>query len=358
MRKYDKLVYAIHKWCGLIGGIFILFLSITGTLLIFREEIDLATNGALLTVSPQGQRLPFDQVLSNIRQQYPDATLNGTFLYTTTPDRSVMTEIVQDKTRLWVYANPYTGELLGKRVRSEVFIVQLLMWHEHLTVGDTGHLILFLVGVCFVASVVSGLWYYRRSLLSVFKVGVRNKNAYLLNADLHKLVGVSAALFLFLMACTGTFMHWEKVERMLGEENPKSQLPAKSAQQSTQAEEIGYSTDSLIAVATTQIAGFVPQYVGFPRQAGEPLLVRGTRPESVRLLGKFNSTVSLDVHTGKVTEISHKEDKDLEANLESAAEQLHFGDYGGWFTKILYGLGGMGLGVLTITGFLIWFKKK
>lgn len=356
MRKYDKLVYAIHKWCGLIGGVFILFLSITGTLLVFREEIDLSTNASLLKVETGERRVALDAILDNIHQQYPDATLNGSFLFTNQPDRSVMTEIVRDKKRIWVYANPYTGALLGDRVRNEVFIVQLLMWHEHLTVGDTGHLILFLVGLCFVASVVSGVWYYRKSLLSVFKIGVRRKNSYLLNADLHKLIGVSACVFLFLMACTGSFMHWEKVERMFGEESERRPATVQPAAVAPTAQP--YSVDSLITLASAQVAGFVPQYVGFPRAAGEPLLVRGTRPESLRLLGKFNSTVSLDPQRKAVVEVTHKEDNDLEGNLESAAEQLHFGEYGGWFTKILYGLGGLGLGVLTITGFLIWFKKK
>lgn len=97
--------------------------------------------------------------------------------------------------------------------------------------------------------------------------------------------------------------------------------------------------------------------MGYPHTADEALVIRGTRPESNRLVGKFNTSILFDPSTSAIKEIQHKEDGDIEANMESSVEQLHFGEYGGWFTKILYGLGGMGLCVMTITGFVIWWKK-
>ncbi|MFN8357976.1 MAG: PepSY-associated TM helix domain-containing protein [Spirosomataceae bacterium] len=358
MRKFDKLVYSIHKWTGLLAGLFLLLISVTGTILVFRDEIDSALNSDLLFVEPADKRLTQTQLLQVIKEKYPTATLNGTALFTGQATRSTMMELEQDHQRSMVYLNPYTGQVLGSRLRNEIFVRKVLAIHEHLTLGKSGHLILFLVGLSFILSVVTGLWYYRKSLLSVFKIGVRTKNTYLLNADLHKWIGVSASLFLALMAATGTFMHWEKVERMLDEIGQEAPPPRPKEDNSLMVNEIAFPVDSLVAVASQAVAGFTPQFIAYPRHADEPLEVRGTRPESNRLLGVLTTSIAVDIASKTVKEIHHKEDGDLEQNMESAVEQLHFGDYGGLFTKIIYALGGLGLSVMTITGFVIWWKKR
>ncbi|MEZ4900533.1 MAG: PepSY-associated TM helix domain-containing protein [Spirosomataceae bacterium] len=84
----------------------------------------------------------------------------------------------------------------------------------------------------------------------------------------------------------------------------------------------------------------------------------GTRPESVRLFGKLNSKVDFDATTNRLVGIEHLEDGDIELKMERSFEQLHFGQYGGWFTKVLYALGGFCLSVISLTGFVIWFKKR
>lgn len=359
MRKFDKLVYALHKWSGLITGLFLLLLSITGTLLVFRDEIDRAFNAPIVSVNQGGKTLSYNELIKKITATHPDAVLNGTFLYNGDATRAVMTEIMVKGQRTWVYVNPYTGDITGERLKDDVFIVNLLHLHEHLTIGKSGHVILFVVGLCFILSVVSGLWYYRKSLFSVYKIGIRRKTSYLTNSDLHKWIGVSASLFLLLMALTGTFMHWEKVERILDSfEQPEAPRDKKPEPVFLTASQANYAIDSLLTKATQAVNGFMPQYVGYPRTADEALIISGTRPESSRLLGKFNTSILFELSTGAIKEIKHKEDNDLEANMESSVEQLHFGEYGGWFTKLIYGLGGMGLCVMTITGFVIWWKKR
>ncbi len=56
--------------------------------------------------------------------------------------------------------------------------------------------------------------------------------------------------------------------------------------------------------------------------------------------------------------MEHAEDGDFETNAEAFMEQVHFGHYGGILIQLLYGLGGIGLGTMTVTGFVIWWKKR
>ncbi|MPR34663.1 PepSY-associated TM helix domain-containing protein [Salmonirosea aquatica] len=354
----DNLVYAVHKWCGLIAGLFILMLSSTGTLLLFNDEIDTATNAEMVKVSAEGPRLSADQLVTALVQKYPDASLNNTILYPDASDRAPMTQLRQDGKNWWVYQDPATGAVLGQREPNETLMKQILHVHEHLTLGATGHAILLVVGIALVLLVLTGVWYYRASLLSVFKIGVRNRNTYLANSDLHKLVGVLSFLFLLLMGVTGSFMHWEKVERMFDGPPPAAARPEGTPAESVAPDYTRLSLASSLQIAEKAIPNFTPAQIRYPRAADGNVVIAGTRPESNRLLGLYTSSVEINPANGEVVKIEHAEDRDFEANAEATVEQIHFGHYGGIFTQLLYGLGGIGLGTMTVTGFVIWWEKR
>lgn len=357
--NFDNLVYAIHKWCGLIAGLFILMLSITGTLLIFNDEIDTATNADMVKVNPEGQRLSTDDLVQSLVRQYPEASLSSTFLYPGVPDRAPMTQLRQDDKNWWVYQNPATGAVLGQREPNETLMKEILHIHEHLTLGQTGHAILLVVGIALILMVLTGLWYYRNSLLSVFKIGVRNRNTYLANSDLHKLTGVLSFVFLLLMAVTGSFMHWEKVERMFEpKEAPAAAQPEAPKAEPTSPDYTRLSLARSLETAEKAIPDFTPAQIKYPKDAGGSVTIAGTRPESNRLLGVYTSSVEINPGSGEVVKVQHAEDRDFEANAEAFMEQVHFGHYGGILIQLLYGLGGIGLGTMTVTGFVIWWKKR
>jgi uncharacterized iron-regulated membrane protein len=351
----DRAVYALHKWFGLVAGLFLLMLSVTGVMLVFNEEIDTFSNKEVVLVEAGGARLPTGQLVKVLVERHPEASLGSTFLYPEAPNRAVMTELTIDKMRWWIYQNPATGAIIGERERNSTFMKKVLFLHEHLTLGDTGHAVLLLVGISLLGLVITGVWYYRKSLLSVFKIGVRNKNTFLLHSDLHKLVGVTSFVFLFVMAATGVFMHWEKVERMLGETpaaTPTAQADVKTPDYAA------LPLENSLKAAAAALRGFVPAQIKYPKAADGNVVVAGTRPESNPLLGKFPTSIEVSAISGKVVKVEHLEDRDLEANAETAMEQIHFGHFGGLLVKLLYGLGGIGLGTMTVTGFVLWWKKR
>jgi hypothetical protein len=72
---------------------------------------------------------------------------------------------------------------------------------------------------------------------------------------------------------------------------------------------------------------------------------------------KLADVVSLDsngtvVKTRLVNENSPSDYYDI------VNSQLHMGRYGGWGVKIIYSLFGLSSGLLSITGFLLWRKRK
>ncbi len=358
----DKNVYFLHKWFGLISGLFLLLLSLTGIILLYDEALNRMFNPALTQVTPAEHRLAVDELLGNVKKEFPTAEIGGILLQPKHANWSAVAEVSEGKKRMFVYVNPFTGKVLGSQLGDQTIHRKILKIHEHLTIGPVGHLILFIVGLCFLGLVVTGLWYYRRSLLSVFRIWVRRGDTYVFNADLHKLTGISIFLFLLVMGGTGTFMHWEKVERFFGEEErrPEGGRPEGKAKKTALPEETApadFTIESLVQKTTSLVPNFTPFFVALPRGGDDAIAIRGKRPESNPLLGKFNTEIQFDAKTGAMKGIEHKEDKDFEESVEASMEQIHFGKYGGWISRLIYALGSLGLAVMSLTGYMIWWTK-
>ncbi|WP_375445816.1 PepSY-associated TM helix domain-containing protein [uncultured Fibrella sp.] len=352
MTPFDKLTYKLHRIFGLIGGLFILMLTITGSILLFDNAIDGWLNPSIVSVTPGTTRQPYDGLLKTLQARYPTGSIRNLVLYTDTKDRAVRADVRDGKKRIWAYVNPYTGAFLGDRDSEAAFVRKARQLHEHLLAPPVGDWILFLVGISLIGSVVTGTWYYRKSLLSVFAVGIRwNKPKRLLYGDLHKYLGVVALLFLLVISVSGTFFHWEQIERALGEG------PREPRRQETTVAPIK-TVDALLAESQKQVAGFVPEVISFPDEPGKPLVIRGNATDANPLLGKFTSATEFDGESGKLTRIFRASDTDAEYKMEHILEELHFGRFGGLATRLLYFVLAMAMAVVTLTGLLIWWIKR
>ena len=329
MTRTDQLVYKLHRIFGLIGGLFILMLTLTGCVLLFDNAIDGWLNPDTVVVQPGGQRQPCDRVLGTLRQHYPAGQIRNLVLYPNQPDRALRADVRNGQQRLWAYVNPYTGAFLGERDAENAFVRNVHGLHEHLLAPPVGDWILFVVGLCLVGSVLSGTWYYRRSLVSVFRLGVRwNKPKRFVYGDLHKYLGVVSLGFLLVIGATGTFFHWEQIERSLagGPRRPRTEpanVPTVTA------------VDALLTRSRANVSGFVAEVVQFPDEPGKPLVVRGNGADANPLLGKFTSAVEFNAQSGAVTKVVRASDADAEYKFEHVFEELHFGRFGGVATKLL-----------------------
>jgi len=72
-------------------------------------------------------------------------------------------------------------------------------------------------------------------------------------------------------------------------------------------------------------------------------------------LGEF-TRVLMNPITGEKIKLSGKSETELMKALNSCVS-YHFGNYGGWTTKILYSLSGIMMSLIVITGGMLYFKR-
>lgn len=349
----DKIVYSLHRISGLVGGLFILIITITGSILVVDKQIDALLNPTQTQVGPGHQRQPFDRLLATLHRQFPSAQLRGLQWSETDAKSSVRADLTDAGRRKWVAMNPYSGAVIGVRDADAAFVRRVRELHENLLLEPVGGLIMGLAGICLLASALTGTWYYRRSLLSVFRVGVRwNKPARIVYADVHKWLGLVALLFMLLMSATGVFFHWEQIKRKFGRADKTE--PDKTAAVALTA----LPVDASLAAARAAIADFQPRRIDFPQPGDTTFVIRGNRPNSIRLLGNYNVSATMDARTGRYLSGFDARDAGLEYIAEHIFEELHFGRYGGWVSQVIYILLALATAVVTGTGLLLWYVKR
>ena len=71
----------IHLYLSLAAGLVILIACLTGAILVFEKEAQMALNKDRYFVEATGQKLPLEQLVAGVKQQFPGAKVNGVKVY-------------------------------------------------------------------------------------------------------------------------------------------------------------------------------------------------------------------------------------------------------------------------------------
>ncbi len=203
-----KALFQVHLWMGIGLGLYILLISISGSAIVFRNEISKAYSAPPKIVPISGPKLTHDELKQAVERAYPQYSVS----YIWDAKRpNVATEVWllrggDTKMRLF---DPYTGKDLGDSVP---FIIRALTWtidlHLNLLAGKTGRKINGIAAIFTTVLVLTGavLWWpgigkWRESLILR-----REANWKKLNWSLHSVLGIWTLAFVLVWGVTGIFV--------------------------------------------------------------------------------------------------------------------------------------------------------
>jgi len=228
----------VHRYVGLSAGALLILIGLTGSLLVFWQEIDAWLNPHLFTVSaPREGRAayrPVSELLAAAQAAAPTQGRLGTIYYPR--DETVaflMTVLVPatprastpiDFAQYHIFVNPYTAEVIGSRlVRPSGFggavprtvIGFVFALHYALLLpraGDPlfGDTVVAMIGIILLLSVGSGLylWWPNRGQWGQSLTVKWHGHVRRLNYDLHKTVGVTVSPVLMAVLLSGVYLDW------------------------------------------------------------------------------------------------------------------------------------------------------
>jgi uncharacterized iron-regulated membrane protein len=190
-KQIRQIVFFLHRYLGLVLGLLLVIVGLTGSLLVFQREIDqFLVSQQFGQVIAQGDRLPLTSILENVKTAYASQPNLKISSINTLPNPLVPYRVfLQAPKDKWleVFVNPYTGAIMGSRDWDQTLIGYIFKLHYQLLAGDTGTIIVGVVAFVLLIVSISGiiLWPGWRRFISGFKIKW-NAHPQRVNFDIHK----------------------------------------------------------------------------------------------------------------------------------------------------------------------------
>lgn len=350
-----RFLLNLHLWAGLVGGVFLILSGITGSLMVFENEIDRALNPKLTWVTSGENHLTLTEMKSRLEEKYPGRAVAGFLI----PPRSDIAwgAALQSKTPgsgapLDVTFNPFTGDVLGTESERNNFVRYVHSFHLRLMMGDAGTLLVSLAAVLLLVLSLSGvvLWWPRKLL----KVNWRSQTNQL-NFELHQALGIYLSFFLMIFAITALVIHWENAAtRMANRIANSADVPPFPRLQPLSANSVTLSPDRLLSIAESAAPGAHATWILL---SANPVRIAMKYPEDRTPSGRTN--LFIDAYTGNVVFHLNSRSGPLGYRLVKLwNREIHTGDIGGLPTRILACVISLTLPVMAVTGPLIWWNRR
>ncbi|ELR96757.1 PepSY domain-containing protein [Gloeocapsa sp. PCC 73106] len=357
-KKIRDATFTIHRYLGLIIGAIAVIIGLTGSILVFYPEINqLMIKEKVGTVTPQTESVSLTQMKDKIESVYgiepyfvdfPKQPNQVYQFWLTTPE----------ETYTEVFVNPYTGEILGDRPWETSLFGIVYQLHYQLLAGETGTVIAGIAAFFMFVLSFTGivLWPGWRKLIAGFKIKWK-AHPKRVNFDLHKVVGIVAAMFLGAIALTGFAWNFSDKSTPIiyaATFTPKPSEPASIPipGQSPLSVEAILSKVELALPSANKLRSLT-----FPQNPTDAFRVRKRLPSQ---LNPHDSVrVYLDQYSGKVLHIDNPLNPNNRAEaVLNAFTPIHFGTFGGLPTRIFYVFVGLTPAILFVTGLVMWSYRK
>ena len=221
-----KICFWLHLCSGVIAGVVIFIMAVTGSLLSFERRINIWADGHRIEApSGEARHLPVETLIAGL------ATPPTTLVLHSDPGAPV--EAAYGRERI-VLLNPYTGAMLGEASKqSREFFSVVKRWHRSLGAqGENramGRAFTDACNLAFLFIVISGpiLWWPKKWTWSRVKPVVlfrREVDGRARDWNWHNVIGVWCAIPLFIIVLSGVIMSYrwanDALYRITGNEPP------------------------------------------------------------------------------------------------------------------------------------------
>lgn len=375
----------IHLYLSLAAGLVILVCCLTGAILVFEKDLEMALHKDRYYVEQSGQRQPLAVLSTNVKAAFPQYKINGVKLYED-PARSVEFNVSAAPNKemkgaatsaapstakakkaapkrqpgFTIFVHPYTGAVLEKYSYRETFFYQVFALHRWL-LGGEGSIGKYIVGVStliFLFILLTGiiLWWPRTKKVMVQRLRIKWDGGWKrMNHDFHLVFGFYSAIFLFIFAFTGLAWSFEWFNKGIYTVTNSSMKPPAPPKSEVVAGAERIPLDQALAAVRAVYPGAAFYNLSLPKDSSEAftVLVLGKDPAHE----SATDAVYLDQYSGALLGQLPFAGRSAGAKARSFFKPVHTGSLWGMPSKILAFIVCL-LGVtFPITGVIMWWNR-
>lgn len=241
MRRVRKAIFWLHLTAGIIAGLVIFVMCVTGALLAFeRQIVELSeSNARWVPVADGSELIGPSQALAAVIDSRPQAAPSGISMRR---EAGAAWEVSLGREGT-IFVDPYSGAITGESNKSVRAAMSVLRgWHRWLALSDDqrpiGKAVTGASNILFLFLAVSGIyiWFPRKLVWRVvrpviwFRTGQGGKARYF---NWHNTIGFWTSLFLIVFTFTATVISYQWASNLLytltgnkvPERRPESSLP-------------------------------------------------------------------------------------------------------------------------------------
>ncbi|SDL34818.1 Uncharacterized iron-regulated membrane protein [Pedobacter sp. ok626] len=369
-----KQIRKLHLWLGLLSGVIVFILGVTGCIYAFADELKPIVYRQKLSVKENGTTLkPLSELWAKAQLSLGKDKTIGRFSTGSKPGDTYQFRAYKDKTGgIWewdnivyhqtAYLNPYTAEVIAVEDNTFEFFNVVLMLHCNLLLaGGVGKMITGIATMVFVVLLITGivLWWPKNKNVAKKRYWFRWKNSTKWkrkNYDLHSISGFYATILALLIALTGLAMAFEWFDRSL-------QWVANGG--------VTYESPKQVLSDTTLVTDQPPLDKIFnqvrknqPNARAYYIYPPGGNPQGVLnvYIDNGRSYRSLirqyDRHTGRILKTATFDEQHNGEKLSLLNYDIHTGNALGLTGKFLAFFASLISASLPVTGFFIWLGRR
>ncbi|QSB27131.1 PepSY domain-containing protein [Flavobacterium sp. CLA17] len=361
--KFTKQIRFIHKWLGLISGLIVFIVSITGCIFCFHDEIKDITRKEWRIVEPQNKPFILPSALQEKAKKIAPKNKASMVSYYG-KNRSAIVYTYSDTENEYLYFNPYTGKYLKTENPKTDFFIIVEYIHLYLLLPDyIGKHIIGVSTLIFILLVISGLiqwWPKRKSDIKRSFTVKWSAKWRRVNYDWHNTSGFYISLLAIVIAITGLTFTYEWVGNGIyktfnfgGDKTLETKAPVVDTTK--------FDKNNILAVDKAFIETRKQQpkaemfYVMFPQHKGD-IINTGAYPYTLRF--DHQSNYYFHPADGKLIRSDSYQNKSLGLQVVEMNYGIHTGQILDLPGKILAFTISLIAAALPVTGFVIWFGRR
>lgn len=349
-------------YLGLTIGLIFFVIAVSGAIYAWEPEI----STVIYKQQVQKRNQPFAKVSilkANLAKEFPEGDFRGVLFQGKSNTANVL--LFVPGTYYYAFMDPYTGEVNHLQNMKKGGLNQLKLLHRNLLLGDIGKNVVHWVTLLALIMVLSGivLWWPSRKSRRKYHFIIKWKSRPLkLNYDLHNVLGFYASWIGVFIILTGIFWGFESFRNLLkkatAENDITYELPLSDVSGSSEIHNLDGKVDSL-AFSYLQDNPNKSMRISYPHKASDPIEM--TVVDAKRRVHRTN-IFYFDQYTGQRLsgkfEYGVQSDASPFKTINGLVYDIHLGNLGGFWGRLLVSFTSLVMASLPITGFVIWYSKR
>lgn len=370
----------LHRWIGLLSGLVVFIVSITGAIYVFEKELFALFHPSYVTVTAhKGEKTLSLSILKANAQRVTDHPITlirvpatddqrQVYLFEALkrrPKNDIVGVFINKEIRYWdrIFVDPYSGKVLGKIDVETNFFWIVRQIHQFLYLRrDVGSTIVGTSVLLFIITLFSGifLWWPKNRKVAVKRLKINFSAKWKrLNYDLHQVLGFYAFFVAIVIAATGlvwSFKWWEtSIYWLLDGKRPNNKYEEPKAPDNTIDAASMASLDLIWSDVVKKYGAHEGALVNIPQNAS---VANVTVYKKGNTWWSASDTYTYDLRSEKCSFKRLQNDKTLGMKWRDSNYDIHVGKIAGRTGMWIAFVTSLICASLPVTGFYIWYGRK